>query len=155
MRTIPVDTENGKLNIPLPNRKHHVARAAYKTILAVLTVVAIGGIVKSGDPLIVPALALLTVSLPGLCYVEHKIRQIDYWTEENRVRRGMLFTAEFLPPMSLIFVVVSVPALLQAYGINPTPTTVALTDLVCVLIVTMGGLFANRVWTLNKLGFER
>jgi hypothetical protein len=31
---------------------------------------------------------------------------------------------------------------------------IALTSLVFLFVVTLGGILANRVWTLSKLGFE-
>jgi hypothetical protein len=110
MKTIPVEPE-GNIYVPLPSRRHHVARVTYKILLAVLTAVALGAAVKSSDPMITPSLVLFTPSLPAFWYVEYKIRQVRSWKQDTRKYRGILFTAEFCIPLALSMAVTSVPSL--------------------------------------------
>jgi membrane protease YdiL (CAAX protease family) len=155
MRTIPVDTDNGKLDIPVPTRFDHLARAAYKVLLVILAAGAIRALLHSEDPAIVFGVIMLTLPLPILWWAERKIRRVKKWTEANQPYRGMLFVAEFIGPMITIPAVASMPSLIQSYGLVPSINALVVIDITFMFVVGLGGVLVNRVWTLHHLGFER
>jgi hypothetical protein len=154
-KTIAVDADNGQtLHIPLPTRRHHVARAAYKVLLTALAAAAIGALMRTSNPQAVYGALVTTLLLPTLVYVEYKIRRAG-WKEKHKVRRAVLFAVELVLPMSAITALPAMPAILEAYGFHPSINTLAFIDVGYMFVVGLGGLLANRVWTLHQLGYER
>jgi uncharacterized membrane protein YfcA len=153
-KTIPVDADNGRvLHIPLPTRRHHVARAAYKVMLAAFAVAAIGALVRTDDPQTVYGAVLTILLLPALLYVEYKIRRAG-WKEEHKLRRAILFAAELVLPMTALVALPAMPAVLHAYGFQPSINELAFIDVGYMFIVGLGGTLTNRVWALHWLGYE-
>lgn len=152
---MPIDTDNGRtIRIPVPSRRHHAARAAYKILLAVLAVLAIVALTRTDDPHAVYGAVLTILMLPALLYVEYKIRRAG-WKEEHKLRRAVLFAAELMIPMTTLISLGAMPAILEAYGFHPSIDTVAFIDIGYMFVVGLGGVLVNRVWTLHQLGYER
>lgn len=154
MKTISIDADNGRVvRIPLPTRRHRVARAAYKVMLAAFAVAAIGALMRTDDPQAVYGAVLTILLLPAFLYVEYKIRKAG-WEEEHKLRRAILFAAELVLPMTALVALPAMPAVLHAYGFQPTINELAFIDVGYMFAVVLGGILANRVWTLYWLGYE-
>lgn len=151
-KTLPTLDGKGTV-IPVPTLRHHVARAAYKVLLAVLALAAINALTRTNDTSVVFGVIMLSLPLPALLYVEYRIRQVTSWDESTQVRRGILFTAELCLPLTAVLALVSMPALLQAYGFNPSLRTLTLVDVVFMFVVGLGGPLANVVWSKYRLGY--
>ena len=151
-KTLPILDDKGT-TIPVPTLRHHVVRAAYKALLAVLALVAINALGRTDDTSVVFGVIMLSLPLPAILYVEYLIRQIKSWDESTQVRRGILFVAELGLPLTTMLALVSMPALLQAYGFSPSPQTLTFVDVAFMFVVGLGGPLANVVWTKYRLGF--
>jgi len=151
-KTLPTLDDKGTM-IPVPTLRHHVARAAYKVLLAVLALAAINALTRTGDTSVVFGVIMLSLPLPALLYVEYRIRQVTSWDESTQVRRGILFVAELSLPLTTMLALVSMPALLQAYGFNPSLRALALVDVIFMFVVGLGGPLANVVWSKYHLGY--
>lgn len=153
-KTIAVDTAHGQtLHIPLPTRRHRMARAAYKVLLAALAAAAIGALMRTSNPQAVYGALMTILLLPTLLYVEYKIRRAG-WEEKHKLRRAILFAVELVLPMTAIMALPAMPAILQAYGFNPSINALAFIDVGYMFVVGLGGTLANRVWALHQLGYE-
>lgn len=151
-KTLPTLDDKGT-TIPVPTLRHRVARAAYKVLLAVLALAAIYALGRTADTSVVFGVVMLSLPLPALLYIEYLIRRVTSWNESTQVRRGMLFVAELGLPLTTMLALVSMPALLQAYGFSPSPQTLALIDVGFMFVVGLGGPLANVVWSKYHLGF--
>jgi hypothetical protein len=151
-KTLPILDDKGT-TIPVPTLRHHVARAAYKVLLAVLALAAVNALVRTADTSVVFGVVMLSLPLPVILYIEYLIRRVTSWNESTQVRRGMLFVAELGLPLTTMLALVSMPGLLQAYGFSPSPQTLALVDVAFMFVVGLGGPLANVVWSKYHLGF--
>lgn len=153
-RTITVEAANGQTrHIPLPTRRHHMARAAYKVLLAALAAAAIGALMRTSNPQAVYGALMTILLLPTLVYIEYKIRRAG-WEEKHKVRRAVLFAVELVLPMTTLLALPAMPAVLQAYGFDPSIDALAFIDVGYMFVAGLGGTLANRVWALHHLGYE-
>ena len=153
-KTFPVLTDNGTIHLPVPTTGHHVARIAYKALLAALVFVGAEALVRTNDPQVVWGALMLILPLPGLLYTEYRIRKID-WKKRHKVSRAVLFAAELMIGPASLAGLPDMPALLAAYGFHPSIPQLAFFDIAYMFTVGLGGAIANRVWALHWLGYER
>lgn len=153
MQTIRVEINNETVSLPVPTRVNKIARAAYQVLTVAMTCLGVVILTRTTDHLAWYGAFWLIAPLPAFYFTERAIKRVQW--NESKVLRGLLLGAEIIIPLFIMQVLPASPAIMHAFGLNPTTNELALTDVAIMLVIGLGHLPGNYTWARNMLGLER